>query len=84
MLLRLRGSLSHHFEAYRRGQYVVRIYFLRTTRKRGLNWDYKLQMRGGHFDAADRQVLYALVMRHKRKLLRQWRTQVCTERETGS
>jgi hypothetical protein len=73
-----------HFEAYRRGKYVVRIYFLRTTRKRGLNWDYKLQMRGGEFTAADQKVLYALALKFKRKLLRQWNTQVRTQRETVS
>lgn len=69
-----------HFEAYRRGKYVVRVYFLRTTRKRGLNWDYKLQMRGGHFGPADRQALYDLVMKHKRRLAREWTEKVRTDR----
>lgn len=72
--------LPHHFEAYRRGKYVVRVFFLRTTRKRGLNWDYKLQMRGGSFDAADQDAIYEMVMKHKRKLLREWRTKVCPDR----
>jgi hypothetical protein len=71
-----------HFEAYRRGKYVVRVYFLRTTRKRGLNWDYKLHMRGGGFTAADQQALYEMVMKNKRRLLSEWNTKVCTQRET--
>jgi hypothetical protein len=70
-----------HFEAYRRGKYVVRVFFLRTTRTRGLNWDYKLQMRGGEFTAADQQALYERVMKHKRRLLREWNAKVCTQRE---
>ena len=49
-----------HFEAYRRGAYVVRVFFLRTNRTRGLNWEYKLQMRGSEFGAADRDALYEM------------------------
>ncbi len=71
-----------HFEAYRRGEYVVRVYFLRTTRTRGLNWDYKLRMRGGEFPIAHQQALHALVMKNKRRLLREWNVKVCTQRET--
>jgi Domain of unknown function (DUF4160) len=69
-----------HFEAYRRGAYVVRIFFLRTTRKRGLNWEYKLQMRRAEFGPADQQAIFELVMRHKRKLLREWNEKVCPDR----
>jgi hypothetical protein len=43
--------LPQHFEVYRPGAYVVRIYFLRTNKKRGLNWDYK-RMMGGEFGPA--------------------------------
>jgi hypothetical protein len=68
-----------HFEAYRRGAYVVRIFFLRINRARGLNWEYKLQMRGSEFDAADRGALYAMVMKNKRKLLREWNEKVCPD-----
>lgn len=71
-----------HFEAYRRGKYVVRIFFLRTNRKRGLNWEYKLQMRGGTFDAADQQAIYELVMKNRHKLLREWNEKVCPDRRT--
>lgn len=69
-----------HFEAYRRGAYIVRIFFLRTNRTRGLNWEYKLQMRGGEFTAADQEALYALVMKYKRQLLREWNAKVCPDR----
>jgi hypothetical protein len=34
----------HHFEVLRRGEYIIRVYFPRTSRKRGLNWDYKRQL----------------------------------------
>ncbi|HET7232283.1 MAG TPA: hypothetical protein VFJ16_19915 [Longimicrobium sp.] len=67
--------LPHHFEVYRRGAYVVRIYFLRTNRKRGLNWDYKRNM-GGEFAPAEQAVLFELVMKHKRRLLAEWRRKV--------
>jgi hypothetical protein len=67
--------LPHHFEVYRRGAYVVRIYFLRTNRKRGLNWDYKRQM-GGELSPAEQEVLFDRVMKHKRRLLGEWRRKV--------
>lgn len=69
----------HHFEVVRRGAYVVRIYFLRTTRKRGLNWEYKMQL-GGTFSRADQEDVYAMVMRHKRRLLTEFNRKVCPER----
>jgi hypothetical protein len=69
-----------HFEVYRRGAYVVRVFILRTTRKRGLNWEYKLQMRGGEFGAGDREAVYELVIKNKRKLLREWNEKVCPDR----
>lgn len=68
-----------HFEAYRRGEYVVRIFFLRTGRKRGLNWEYKLQMRG-EFGPAEQAALFEQVMKHKRRLLREWNAKVCLDR----
>jgi hypothetical protein len=71
--------LPHHFEVYRRGAYVVRIYFLRTNKKRGLNWDYKRQM-GGEFGAAEQAELFGLVMKHKRRLLGEWRKKVSTDK----
>lgn len=71
-----------HFEVYRRGEYVVRIFFLRTGRKRGLNWEYKLQMRGGCFDAAAQDVIYELVMKNKRRLLSEWNAKVCPDRRS--
>ena len=65
----------HHFEVLRRGGYIVRVYFLRTNRKRGLNWDYKRQM-GGTLSPEDEEVLYELVMKNKRRLLREWNEKV--------
>ena len=69
----------HHFEVLRRGQYVVRVFFLRTTRKRGLSWEYKMQM-GGEFSRADQEALFEMVMRHKRHLLAEFNRKVCPER----
>jgi hypothetical protein len=69
----------HHFEVLRRGAYVVRVFFLRTNRKRGLSWEYKFEL-GGEFSRADQDVLFELVMRHKRRLLREWNEKVCPDR----
>ncbi len=71
--------LPQHFEVYRRGAYIVRIYFLRTNKKRGLNWDYKLQM-AGEFAPAEQEMLFELVMKHKRRLLSEWNRKVCPDR----
>lgn len=73
--------LPHHFEVYRRGAYVVRIYFLRTNRKRGLNWDYKRKMDGA-FEPAEQAQLFEAVMQHKRRLLGEWHRKVCPERRS--
>lgn len=69
----------HHFEVVRPGAYMVRIYFLRTTRKRGLIWEYKMQL-GGTFSRADQEHVYEIVMRHKRRLLAEFNRKVCPER----
>lgn len=64
-----------HFEVLRRGGYVLRIFFLRTNKKRGLNWEYKLRL-GGELSSMDEEVLFQMVMRHKRRLLREWNQKV--------
>lgn len=69
----------HYFEVLRRGEYIIRVYFLRTSRKRGLNRDYKRQL-GGELCAEDADALFALVMKNKRRLLREWNEKVCTDR----
>ena len=69
----------HHFEVMRRGGYVVRIFFLRTNRKRGLNWEYKMKL-GGTFTKAEQDALFEVVMRHKRRLLAEFKRKVCPER----
>jgi hypothetical protein len=68
-----------HFEALRPGGYVVRIFFLRTTRKRGLNWEYKLRL-GGELTRAEEEALLEMVLRHKRRLLAEWNRKVCPDR----
>lgn len=70
--------LPQHFEVYRPGAYIVRIYFLRTNKKRGLNWDYKRQI-GDGFESAERDLLFEHVMKHKRRLLREWHEKVCPD-----
>lgn len=71
-----------HFEVYRRGEYVVRIFCLRTNRKRGLSREYKLRMRGGIFHPAQQDAIDQQVMKRKRKLLRDWNAKVCPDRRT--
>jgi hypothetical protein len=68
-----------HFEVYRRGGYVVRIYILATTKKRGLVWDYKRQM-GTAFGPVEQKRLFKLVIKYRRKLLGEWKRKVCPER----
>lgn len=73
------GSEDHypqHFEVLRRGEWRIRVYFLRTSRKNGLVFDYKRAPRRSEVSAADRDALFAMVMRHKRRLRREWNTKV--------
>jgi hypothetical protein len=37
-------------------------------------------MRGGEFGAGDREAVYELVIKNKRKLLREWNEKVCPDR----
>lgn len=69
-----------HFEAYRRGAWVVRIFFLRTTRKRGLSWEYRMQTRGRQFTPEEQDIVFDLVTKRKRRLLREWNAKVCPDR----
>lgn len=78
------GSEDHypqHFEVLRRGQWLIRVYFLRTSRKNGLVFDYKKAPRRSDVSPADRDDLFAMVMRHKRRLRREWNAKVREARE---
>jgi hypothetical protein len=73
------GSNDHypqHFEVSKRGCWVIRVYILRSNRKRGLNWDYKLGPWAAGPLPAEREELLALVLRHRKRLLSQWNTDV--------
>lgn len=54
-------------------------HLLFARRKRGLKWEYKLQMRG-EFGPAEQAALFEQVMKHKRRLLREWNAKVCLDR----
>lgn len=69
--------LPHHFEVLKRGEWVIRVFFLRTNRKRGLNWEYKKQWRGREATARELEAIYELVLQNKRRLLREWNEKVC-------
>ena len=69
----------HHFEILKRGAWAARVFFLQTTRKRGLRWEYKSQWKG-RMTAAEESELLALVLKHKKRLLREWNEKVTEAR----
>jgi hypothetical protein len=78
------GSEDHypqHFEVLRRGEWRIRVYFLRTSNKNGLVFDYKKAPRRAEVSPADRDVIFAMVMQHKRRLRREWNAKVRAARE---
>lgn len=78
------GSEDHypqHFEVLRRGQWRIRVYFLRSTRKRGLSYEYKKPPRPSEISSEDEQALLSMVLKHKRRLLREWNRKVRAARE---
>jgi hypothetical protein len=78
------GSNDHypqHFEVLKRGQWVIRVFFLRSTRKRGLSWDYKSRWKGAVVVVAEAQEILEMVLAHKRRLLSEWNKKVCAARE---
>lgn len=77
------GSNDHlpqHFEVWKRGYWVIRVYILRTTKKRGLYWKLKTRWRGAAVDIADEQEILKWVLAKKRRLLIEWNNKVCDAR----
>lgn len=75
------GSNDHepeHFEVLRPGAWVIRVFFLKSTRKRGLSWNYKHHWSGA-VRARDEQEILEMVLAHRRRLLREWGVKVCDE-----
>lgn len=73
------GSEDHypqHFEVLRRGRWRIRVFFLQTNRKRGLAFEYKKAPRKAEISPQDEADLLAMVLKHKRKLLREWNLKV--------
>ena len=69
-----------HFEVLKRGHWVIRVYFLRSGKVRGLNWVYKNRWRGNPTGAEEAAIL-EMVLAHRRGLLREWNEKVCYARE---
>jgi len=78
------GSNDHypqHFEVLKRGAWVIRVFILRSNRKRGLNWEYKNRWAGAVVSAAEEKEILEMVLSHKRRLLREWNEKVSVARE---
>jgi hypothetical protein len=72
------GSNDHfpqHFEVLKRGCWIIRVFFLRSSRTRGLSWEYKKQW-GNHVTAAEEAQLLRMVLAHKKRLLAEWKAKV--------
>ncbi len=69
-----------HFEVQKRGYWVIRVYIIPSTRKRGLIWKYKYHWRGD-VSAVEEKAILEMVCSHKRELLSEWNTKVCVARE---
>lgn len=65
-----------HFEVLRRGHWLIRVYFLRTSNTNGLVFAYKKAPRRSKVSRADEEALFAMVMKHKRRLRREWNAKV--------
>src|SRR5437773_30378 len=78
------GSNDHfpqHFEVLKRGNWVIRVFFLRSTRVRGLSWEYKKQWKGA-FGSREEAIVLRLVLANKRLLLQEWRKRVCQAQDS--
>lgn len=69
-----------HFHVLKAGEWLIRVFFLRSNRNRGLNWNYKYHWKGA-VSAAEEQELLKQVLAHKRRLLREWNNKVSVARE---
>jgi len=78
------GSNDHypqHFEVLKSGKWVIRVFILRSSKKRGLNWNYKTRWQGAALHATEEQEILEMVLAHKRHLLNEWNSKVCLARE---
>jgi hypothetical protein len=65
--------LPYHFHAVKRGQWHIRVVILRCSRRHGLFYELRW---GPGPDAAERARLLEMVVRHRRRLLREWERKV--------
>ena len=73
------GSEDHipeHYEILRRGAWVIRVFFIRTSNKNGLVFEYKSRWSGPGVTPAEEATFLRLTLRHKRRLRREWRAKV--------
>lgn len=66
--------LPYHFHAVKRGCWHIRVVIKRCSRRHGLYYDVKW---GTGSDARERAVLVEEVVKHRRRLLREWERKVC-------
>src|SRR5579862_334654 len=68
------GSNDHypqHFEVLKRGHWLIRVFIIASGKKNGLDWNYKKQWKG-EVRSSDEALILAMVVQHKRRLLREW------------
>lgn len=65
--------LPYHFHVVKRGAWHIRVVILRCSRRGGLHYDVRW---GPGPDARERARLLEMVVRHRRRLLREWERKV--------
>jgi hypothetical protein len=78
------GSEDHypqHFEVLKRGHWVIRVFFIRTSNRNGLVFEYKHHWCGRVLLPSEADELFRQTMRHKRRLRREWNQKVRAMRE---
>ncbi len=65
--------LPYHFHAIRRGRWHIKVVIKRCSRKHGLHYEVRW---GSGPDARERAELLEAVVKHRRRLLREWEQKV--------
>jgi hypothetical protein len=65
---------------WKRGEWVIRVYFLKCSSKHGLIWDYKHRWRRRGVTGANESAILAVVLANQRQLLVEWNEKVCDPR----
>ena len=70
--------LPQHFHVKKAGSWEIRVYFMRCSKEKELNFDIKFP-RNATIPSKDQKKILNLVLKNRSALLREWERKVCVK-----